>query len=199
MRFLDRLLGRAPQPEPAIRPNTLRPPARAAAPDPDAVAVERYRYLLRTAPPDDLERAHAEAFERLTPEQRAWVREDLERAVPSGEAPASADPDELARAATRAEMRDPGTLERAFGRGQAAPGMGGSFLHTFAAVFLATSVADALFGGVGEPMATGAGSSSGNGGSEGEAWHADESSGDVGDLGGDLGDGGFGDFGGFDI
>ena len=68
----DRLLGRTPQP--TIQVNTLRPPRPVPSPDADAVAVERYRYLLRTAPPEDLERAHVEAFERLTPEQRAQAR-----------------------------------------------------------------------------------------------------------------------------
>ena len=40
----------------------------------DERAVARYRYLLRTAPPESLEQVHAEAFERLTPEQRQSVR-----------------------------------------------------------------------------------------------------------------------------
>ncbi|CAN5522060.1 hypothetical protein BH23CHL8_BH23CHL8_07750 [soil metagenome] len=176
MGFLDRLLGRSP--EPTIRPNTLRPPRAVEPPDSDrdAIALERYRYLLRTAPPGELEKAHVEAFERLTPEQRGRVRQDLESAVPSGEAPASSDPQDLARAATRAEVRAPGTLERAFG---------GSFLHTFAAVFVATSMAEMLFGGFGDPYATDPGSDVGA---------------DGGDFGSDSGDiGGFGDFGGFDI
>ena len=40
----------------------------------DAQALERYRYLLRTAPPHAIERAHAEAFARLTQEERSQVR-----------------------------------------------------------------------------------------------------------------------------
>jgi hypothetical protein len=32
----------------------------------DEQAVERYRYLLRTAPPETIEEAHAEAFAKLT-------------------------------------------------------------------------------------------------------------------------------------
>ena len=35
----------------------------------DEIAVERYRYLLRTAPPETLEQVHAEAFAKLTDEQ----------------------------------------------------------------------------------------------------------------------------------
>lgn len=200
MSFLDRLLGRSPAPTIAV--NTLRPPRRATDPDPDAVAVERYRYLLRTAPPDELERAHAQAFERLTPDQRAIARRDLEGAVQAGEAPRSTDPQDLARAATRAEVRAPGTLERAFGSGAAAPGMAGSFLQTFAAVFVATSVAQALFGGFGDPYA-------GDQGTADSGTDADSGTGDLdvgtdvggyadsGDVGGFGGD--FGDFGGFDI
>jgi hypothetical protein len=35
----------------------------------DKQALERYRYMLRTAPPDAIERAHEEAFAELTPDQ----------------------------------------------------------------------------------------------------------------------------------
>jgi hypothetical protein len=178
--------------------------------DPDAAAVERYRYLLRTAPPDDLERAHAEAFERLTPQQRAMVRQDLQAWVPAGEAPRSDDPRDLARVATRAEARSPGTLERAFGGGQA-PGMGASFLQTFAAVFVATSMAQMLFGTwgdpmAGDPMAGDPGAADGGSGVEGDPAAMDSGdamlASDVG--GGDAfsdpgGFGDFGDLGGFDI
>ena len=207
MGFLDRLLGRTPEPQ--VMVNTNRPPRTAVTPDPDAQAVERYRYLLRTAPPDELERAHTEAFERLTPEQREIARRDLEGAVPPSEAPRSTDAADLARAATRAEMRAPGTLERSFASGSAPPGLGGSFLQTFAAVFIATSVANALFGSYGYPdQATDAGTdpSASEAGDAGvaEADAADAGEWDAADAGGlesgDVGGfGDFGDFGGFDI
>ena len=206
MGFLDRLLGRTPEPTVAV--NTLRPPRPVAAPDADQQAVERYRYLLRTAPPDQIERAHAEAFERLTPEQRAIVRRDLQATAGPGEAPVSDDPRDLARAATRAEMREPGTLERSFSSGPAAPGMAGSFLQTFAAVFIATSVAQALFGGYGDPGtgAEGVSDASGESGDTGASDVGDTGDvggtgdlGSLGDAGGLGGDGGFGDFGGFDF
>ncbi len=53
--------------------------------------------------------------------------------------------------ATRAEMRQPGTLERTFaGRGQAGPGfgamVGSSLLGTIAGVVIGSAVANALFG-----------------------------------------------------
>jgi hypothetical protein len=199
--FLDRLLGRAPASTRAT--HSPRPPGASAHADRDAAEVERYRYLLRTAPPDDLERAHAEAFERLTPQQRALVRQDLQSWVPPAEAPRSDDPRDLARVATRAETRSPGTLERAFGSGQA-PGMGGSFLQTFAAVFVATSMAQMLFSTWGDPMAGDPGMADAGAGAEGDPGTMDSgdamlagdvsASGDFGDFGGD-----FGDLGGFDI
>src|SRR4051794_12871643 len=50
----------------------------------DEQAIERYRYLLRTAPPEKIEEAHAEAFAQLSPEQRRQVLEQLSAAVPAG-------------------------------------------------------------------------------------------------------------------
>lgn len=43
----------------------------------DEQALERYRYMLATAPPDEIERAHEEAFARLTPEQRRLALQAL--------------------------------------------------------------------------------------------------------------------------
>jgi hypothetical protein len=82
---------------------------------PDQQAIERYRYLLRTAPPEQIEQAHAEAFEKLTVDQRQQVLAQLAAAVPAAERPRTDDPATLARVATRAEVRQPGTLERALG------------------------------------------------------------------------------------
>jgi hypothetical protein len=197
MSFLDRLLGRPPAAQPASGSQLA---ARSGQqPDPDRVAVERYHYLLSTAPPEDLERAHAEAVERHTPEQRAIVRTDLDGAVPASEAPRSDDPRDLARVATRAELRQPGTLERTFGASQA-PGMGGSFLQTFAAVFVATSAAQMLFGSLGDPYADAAPSDADASGSDDGSWGGESDAGatDLGDPGTDYG-GDFGDFGGFEI
>jgi hypothetical protein len=90
----------------------------------DERAIERYRYLLRTAPPDQVEAAHAEAFGKLTPDQRRQVLEQLSAAVPASERPRNDDPSTLARTATRAEFRQPGFLERTFG-GYGGGGYGG--------------------------------------------------------------------------
>ncbi len=57
---------------------------------------------------------HAEAFAKLTDEQRAVIYEELSKGAGTGERPLSSEPATLARAATRAEMRQPGTLERSF-------------------------------------------------------------------------------------
>ncbi|GAB4081116.1 hypothetical protein GCU67_06015 [Modestobacter muralis] len=118
----ERGYGYARQPAPAA-PTGGQRPARSA----DEQAVERYRYLLRTAPPDQVEAAHAEAFAKLTPEQRAQVLEQLAAAGPASERPRGDDAQSLARAATRAEIRQPGTLERVFGGGGGGygPGYGG--------------------------------------------------------------------------
>ena len=156
----------------------------------DQRAIERYRYMLSTAPPEEIERAHAEAFEQLTPEQRATVLRELSRQVPQSEVADSDDPRALARMATRAEMRQPGTMERTFG-GVAGPGLGGMFLATLAGAFVGTAVADAFFGDEGTGAAdTGGGEADPNADPEADA------GGDFGDAGGDFGGFGGGDFGG---
>jgi hypothetical protein len=140
MGLLDRLFGRRrsdgyhdpgyQQAAPQYDGYQASPPPRGGAPT-DQQAIERYRYLLRTAPPDKIEEAHAEAFAQLTPQQRQEVLVQLAAAVPSSERPRSDDPRSLARAATRAEVRQPGTLERAFGGGFGGggygPGYGGGY------------------------------------------------------------------------
>jgi hypothetical protein len=113
----------------------------------DQRAIERYRYMLRTAPPETIEQAHADAFARLTPEQRRRVLDELAGEIPEAERAGVArgdNPEQLARVATRAEIRRPGTLERAFG---AAPGIGfggllaGSLLASMAGTVLGSAVA----------------------------------------------------------
>jgi len=99
MGWFDKLLG---QKEPEVAANS------GDGTPSDARALERYRYLVRTAPPESLEEAHREAFSRLSPEQRARALEDLNAQVPASERIVDArrsDPDTLARAATRAELR----------------------------------------------------------------------------------------------
>jgi hypothetical protein len=123
----------------------------------DEQAVARYRYLLRTAPPEAIEQAHAEAFAQLTPEQRRRILEELAADMPdaerngawrTGDAPGA-----LARVATRAELREPGAMERAWSRMGAAPGaapglgsmFAGSLLASMAGSVLGTMIAQHFF------------------------------------------------------
>ena len=114
----------------------------------DGTAVQRYRYLLRTAPPEQVEQVHAEAFARLTPAQRQQVLEGLAADVPPGERVAAADdPQSLARMATRAEMRRPGTLERVFGGAGVGTGgaLVGGLLAGVATAVVGSVLVDSLF------------------------------------------------------
>ena len=125
MGFLDRLLGREEPQQPGYdqrqqgygQPQNTARPATPAAPQrsDDEIAVERYRYLLRTAPPERIEEVHAEAFATLTPEQRRMVYDEFTRSAPAGEAPRGDDPRSLAQSATRSELRQPGYMERSLG------------------------------------------------------------------------------------
>src|SRR5687768_724805 len=130
MSFLDRLLGRRPEPRIDPRQGASRGPSGFAGgnlpPDQltDEQAVDRYRYLLRTAPPEAIEQAHAEAFAQLTSDQRRAVLEGMSGDLTPEERVASDDPQTLARIATRAELRRPGTLERAFGSNAVGGGIG---------------------------------------------------------------------------
>src|SRR5215204_6114044 len=114
MGILDKLLGREEtQQQRTGQQGESRP---LAGQTDDEQAVARYRYMLQTAPPETIEQAHAEAFARLTPEQRRLVLQELDSTLTPAEraagAPYDEDPRSLARLATRAEMRQPGTLER---------------------------------------------------------------------------------------
>jgi hypothetical protein len=187
MGLLDRLLGREDQsrrgPAWNTQPRPPRPQQRQRTDD--EVAIGRYRYMLRTAPPEQVEQAHAEAFAKLTPQQRQQVLAELSAAVPVAERVQSDDPRSLARMATRAEMRQPGTMERALGGGRGM-GMGGmiagGLLASVAGAFIGTAIADAMF----------------DFNDSGESAEAADAGGDGGgDAGGDYG-GGYGDGGGVD-
>ena len=129
----------------------------------DEQAIARYRYMLRTAPPEAIEAAHAEAFAALTPEQRRQVLEQLKDEMPDAERTAATrggdSPGSLAQLATRAEIRQPGAMERIFG-GMPATGTGmnpglnmggfgglfaGSFLSSMAGSVLGSMVAQHFF------------------------------------------------------
>ena len=82
MGILDKLLGRDEEAQSARRP--------AVAPSADEQAIARYRYMLQTAPPHTIEQAHAEAFAKLTPEQRTLLLQQLSAEMPDAERSAAA-------------------------------------------------------------------------------------------------------------
>lgn len=114
----------------------------------DRAAVERYEYLLRTAPPGTLEEVHAEAFEKLTPPQLDILFERLSDEQLVEHPPADSRPETLARAATRAEVARPGTLSRVFADD---PGIDSrslfpvSLLDTIAGYVIASTLVGAFF------------------------------------------------------
>ena len=208
--FLDRLFG-TDRPTPARRP-PYRPPAyptpATAFPTPpppgmtppastDEAALERYRYLLRTAPPAALEQVHAEAFAKLTVAQRQQVLRDMSAALPSYERPTSTDPRSMARAATRAEYMKPGFMERTIGRqggrpngqylgaGNNSPLLGAIIGFTIGSTLAAPFIWPDVAGGSGADV----GSAGAMGGDAGGAGGGDFGS--SGDFGGGFGDFGF--------
>jgi hypothetical protein len=184
-----------------LRPRRGRTMSRSEQMSPDEQAVERYRYLLRTAPPETIEEAHVEAFAKLTPEQRRMVLQELDATLTPAERAAGAsydeDPRSLARLATRAEMRQPGTLERTWSGMPAGIGMGGltmgNFMSTIAGVMVGSMIADAFLGNAGYDA--GSAEAADASGAEGGDFAAGDSG--FGDMGSDFG--GFGDFGGGDF
>jgi hypothetical protein len=208
MSFLDWLFGRNKASEPQRQAWNDQGERFDEAPEQltDEQAIQRYRYMLRTAPPETIEQAHAEAFAQLSPAQRAQVLSELSAALPGSDrsaiAPGQDDPKTLARLATRAEMRQPGTLERTFGgmggMGMIGGGMfGGSFLSSLAGAFVGSLIAQQFFGGLDSAYASDDGAGELEQEVGGEPSYDDtgyDSGGDIGgdDLGGDFG----GDFGG---
>lgn len=190
MGILDKLLGRDDE-----QPIAARKPDPGPARSEDEQAIDRYRYMLKTAPPETIEQAHAEAFAKLTPQQRNMLLQELSTEIPEQERAAGTvsgqtDPQSLARLATRAEVRRPGTMERVFGgMGRRGMGMGGlmagSFLSTVAGVVVGSAIAQSFFGDAGSGDAGGA-----DPGSEDLAHDASaDGPGDANDFGdGDLGE-----------
>lgn len=208
MGFLDRLFGASD--ERTAPPPRQAPPARQLSED--ELAVERYRYLLRTAPPESIEAVHAEAFAKLTPEQRHQVYTSLADQAPPGERIVSEEPSALARAATRAELRQPGSMERAFSGANAANGrtttagpsfgqmFGSSLLGSIVGVVVGSAIAQAFLPDASsfDAGAEGSADTGGDAGSDAGSDAGADASADAGgyDGGGDFGGGDFGGFGG---
>jgi hypothetical protein len=120
----------------------------------DEQAIARYRYMLKTAPPETIEQAHAEAFAQLTPEQRRLVLQKITDSVPASERALAeqggANPQALARMATRAEIRQPGAMERMFGQagGMSLGGVvAGGLLSSIAGTVIGSMIARQFFAG----------------------------------------------------
>ena len=197
MGFLDRIFGQQPPARGGEAQGTSQQELS------DEQALQRYRYLLRTAPPEAIEQVHQEAFARLTPEQRAQVLQELNAAAPAHERitdPSRNDAQTLARMATRAELRQPGTLERRLsGPGAAGPGLGGMFasslMGSVVGSVIGSAIAHQFLGGFGHsPMDT-SGDQVASGDVATDDSDTDTGDTDTGDDSADLG----GDSGGDDI
>jgi hypothetical protein len=194
MGILDRLFGQE-------RPSSPKDVQRTPEASPDEQALERYRYLVRTAPPEAIEQAHREAFEKLTPEQRQQVLRELNATAPADERvadPARADPQGLARMATRAELRQPGTMERTLGGpGLGGPGLGGMFasslLGSVVGSVIGSAIAHQLLGGFGHSPGVGAESGSDATADQGDESASNEADADEADTSGGSDSDGFGD------
>ncbi len=184
MGFLDRMFGTEQDATPAT--------PRRRPPNEDERAVERYRYLLRTAPPETIEQVHAEAFSKLNDSQRALVYEELSKGSATGERPLSSEPATLARAATRREMREPGSIERSLAGPSFGSMVGSTLLGTVAGYVIGSALVSAFL-----PWDGGAGSeASGDSSSDSSGDSGSETSADAGSDVGGGGDFGGGDFGG---
>lgn len=106
-------------------------------------AVERYKYLLSTASPQDIEKAHEEAFAAMSATERSEV---LAALAQNGERPESTSPAALAQSATRLEMKSPGKLNNIFSQGL---GGTGTILASLAAGFIGSATWSTLTGGDG--------------------------------------------------
>jgi hypothetical protein len=189
--ILDKLFGRDEAPQ----PNRAQRPSGNLAQSGNEQAIARYRYMLKTAPPETIQQAHAEAFAKLTPEQRNMLLQQLSDDIPNEERSVGGvagkdDPQFLARLATRAEVRRPGTMERVFG-GMGGRGMGmggmmaGSFLSTIAGVVIGSAIAQSFLGD--------SGSGDTAGGEQGSEDMASDASADAGSDAGDFDGGDFGE------
>jgi hypothetical protein len=170
----------------------------------DERAVARYRYLLRTAPPEAIEHAHAEAFAQLTPQQRQRLLQAFAAGMPDAERAAAlraeASPEYRARAATRAELRRPGSIEQTMG-GIGVPVGGGpaasagftpAFPGAFAGSLLAGMAGAVLGSAIGQQLFS---HHDGGFAPAGDAAHAVNAPSDAGSgMSGDL-DAGIGTFG----
>jgi len=207
MGFLDRLFGTKPQNPRQAQPYGQQPasprpagyPATTPPQSEDERAIERYRYLLRTAPPETIEEVHAEAFSKLTEQQRQQVLADMTASLPASERPRSADPNDMARAATRAEYMNPGAMERTLGGQRQGPSfgsmVGSSLLGTVAGYVIGSALVSAFMAPMVAADAGATDAAPADAGTGADQGVSDASG--ASDAG--FSDGGFGDFGDFGL
>lgn len=162
----------------------------------DEQALQRYNYMIQHTPKEKIEQAHEEAFAKMTPDQRIQVLQGLSAHLTSFDRmslnPNDPDPKLLARVATRAELRSPGTMAQTFsnpayaghGHGHRS-GMGGMMAGILGAVVLGvvgSMIAAEIFEEMGEAFAPEEVAAEAF---EEPASYAEESFG--GDFGGDFG------------
>jgi hypothetical protein len=120
----------------------------------DEQAIARYHYLVRTAPPEAIEQAHEQGFAQRSPKQRRIALRELSKTLPAHERIDRDDPKSLARMATRAELQQPGVVERIFsGRSPMMGGgygygdglFGGGFMSSLAGSFVGSIIAQGLY------------------------------------------------------
>lgn len=111
-------------------------------------AVERYQYLLRTSSPDQIEKAHEQAFASMSEAER---REVLQALAQTNEPAADASASSLARAATRYEMQQPGGMQNLLGRmsNGVTSSTGRTVATSLAAGFIGSAVWSGMTGGDG--------------------------------------------------
>src|SRR5215218_9185795 len=170
MGFLDRLFGRKEEPQgQAAAPTYPSHGDREYQPsNADEQALQRYRYMLRTAPPETIEQAHEEAFAKLA--TRSEIRQ----------------PGSIER------------IFGGTGRGPGMGGMGGTLLGSLAAGFVGSIIAQQFLSSMGDDAfgegdtseQSGNDETDNTGDDSGDYGSDDYGSGDFG--GGDFGGGDFG-------
>ncbi|SDZ54578.1 hypothetical protein [Herbiconiux ginsengi] len=201
MGFVDRILGRKRDLEEERTPaSASRTPAKPA----DERAVAEYERLLRTAPPDTIQKVHVEAFSKLTPEQLDILYDRFTANASTAEdRPADARPATLAKTATQVEQKKPGTLQRVLGDDATGDGfntyLGLSILDTVIWYSIASTLWTGFDAGSGDSGDGGDGGAGGDDGSDGASGDTQASGGyDDSSSGGfdDPSGGGFDGFGG---
>lgn len=126
-----------------------------AASAPDQLSIERtlqrYRLIVRTAPPDDMEEAYVAAFSAVRAEQRVRLPGELAQALPEAQRANiylnQHDPQTLAQIAIAVEKHQPGSTERVLRAVDGGlSGLASSeLMNTFATAFVDSRTAQRFF------------------------------------------------------